>query len=211
MPAASANLIDAIAVSAELCGTQLSKPAATQLAQDLADFDELLVIKALARCRLELKGRLTVAEVLSRLDDGRPGPDEAWGLAVWSEATTAVITPEIASAMEAARPLMEAGDKYGAKQAFREVYVREVNRARQAGKPVNWYASLGWDSSEREGVIREAVATGKLTLAQAAADIPHLASDPELLALARPEAENMVKRLAEARQMRRIPAKEPLV
>src|SRR5512143_391101 len=78
MPA-SATLLQAVMVTAELCGCPLtSESVATVFIEDLAGYPELQVLAALRRCRLEHKGRLTVADVLSRLEDGRPGVEAAW-------------------------------------------------------------------------------------------------------------------------------------
>ena len=76
----SSKLNEAIAVTAELTGTVLSKVAAQVMAEDLARYPEAQVMGALTRCRRELKGRLTIADVISRLDDGRPGVEEAWAM-----------------------------------------------------------------------------------------------------------------------------------
>jgi hypothetical protein len=70
---ASSRLSEAVAVTLELTGTTLSEVAARMMADDLARYPEQQVMGALTRCRRELKGRLTIADVISRLDDGRPG------------------------------------------------------------------------------------------------------------------------------------------
>ena len=78
MPA-SATLLQAVMVTAELCGSPFtSESVATVFIEDLAGYPEPLVLAALKRCRLEHKGRLTVADVLSRIEDGRPGVETAW-------------------------------------------------------------------------------------------------------------------------------------
>ena len=75
----SKALLQAIAVTAELTGTQLSEGAARVLAADVAPYPEKQVMGALVRCRKELRGRLTVADIIARLDDGRPGAVVAAG------------------------------------------------------------------------------------------------------------------------------------
>ena len=166
------TLTEALHATAELCGTKLSEPAAMLLVQDLAAFDTAQVIAALARCRRELKGRLTVAEVLCRLDDGRPGMKEAWALIPQGEEQTTVWTDEIAEASSVVKPLLDAGDKYGARAAFEERYTQLVNDARANRVPVHWWASLGYDRSLRDGPIQEAVQKGRLSPAQAHAALP---------------------------------------
>ena len=55
------DLIDALAVTAELTGTDLTKAAVKVMARDLRVYPLGQVLGALTRCRRELKGRLTIA------------------------------------------------------------------------------------------------------------------------------------------------------
>lgn len=180
----SVELLQAVAVTAELCGRTFSEGAARVFVNDLAAYPEQAVIKALARCRKEVRGLLTVQDVVSRLEDGRPGPEEAWALMPHDEAQSVVWTDEMAQAFNSARHLLEAGDKMGARMAFKEQYVRMVNDARDAGKPVNWTPSLGHDPRGRDAVLAEAVASGKLRLDYARQFVPALeAPEPNIQAL----------------------------
>ena len=77
---ATPELIKAVAVTAELCGRVFSPEAAAVFVSDLETYPEKALIRALARCRREVKGMLTVQDVLTRLDDGRPGVEEAWAM-----------------------------------------------------------------------------------------------------------------------------------
>jgi hypothetical protein len=108
----------------------------------------------------------------SAADDGRPGPEEAWAVALRStnEAETVVWTAEIAEAIGIARPVLEAGDEVGARMAFREAYVRLVDAARRQHMPAAWTASLGFDHRLRAVAITAAVAAGRLP----ASDLPRL-------------------------------------
>lgn len=157
------NLEVSIAATAELCGVQLSKPAAMMLLQDLDRYPEQQILEALARCRRELKGRLTVQEILSRIDDGRPGAEEAWASLVWDEESTMVVTSETMEAAGIARSLWMNGDKFGARNAFKEAYTRLITEAREKNVPTDWQVSLGYDRSGREGPIRDALHKGRLS------------------------------------------------
>jgi hypothetical protein len=159
----SKTLIDAIVVCAELTQTQLSRPAATVFAQDLARYPEHQVLKALARCRRELKSRLSLADVISRLDDGRPGVEEAWAMIPRDENSTVVWTREMAEAYGIAAPLLSEGDRIGGRMAFKEAYTSKVQAARDAGLPVKWEPSLGHDPHGRDSVLIQAAQQGKLT------------------------------------------------
>lgn len=162
----SAKILEAIAVAAEMTGTELSKPAMRVIELELEAFPEDQVLAALARCRRELRHRMTLADILERLQgsDGRPSGDEAWAkaLAGMDESTTVVTNDEIAEAAATAKAIYDAGDKVGARMAFREAYERIVQRNRENRVPVRWWASLGQDPHGREAAIRDGVERGLL-------------------------------------------------
>jgi len=97
-------------------------------------------------------------------NDSRPGPEEAWAIAVqaFDEAATVVMTGEIAEAMSIARPVFEIGDEVGARMAFKEAYGRLVTQARSNGAPADWFPSLGSDAGQRAEVLERAVSQGLL-------------------------------------------------
>jgi hypothetical protein len=160
------QLLQAIAVTAEMTGTQLSPAASRAMFDDLRRYPEHQVMAALVSCRRQLQHRLTLADVIARLDDGRPGPEEAWATVVQTanEAVTVVWTDEMRVASFVASPLLRDGDKVAARMAFTESYRKAMQRARDVGLPVRWTISLGHDPAGREGPIREAVEKERLTL-----------------------------------------------
>lgn len=160
----SSDLIRAVAVTAELCGRVFSPEAAEVFVGDLAAYPEAAVIRALGKCRREVRGLLTVADVVQRIDDGRPGPEEAWSLMPFDESQSVVWSDEMAKAFGIAGPLIEIGDRIGARMAFKEAYARLVNEARDAGAPVVWRPSLGHSPVGREAALLAAVDSGRLTL-----------------------------------------------
>jgi len=164
---ASTELIKAIAVTAELCGRVFTPEAAAVFVDDLEGFDQPAILSALRRCRREVRGVLTVQDVVSRIDDGRPGPEEAWAALPKDEATSAVWSEEMREAFGVALPLLEQGEKVAARMAFKEAYVALVNAARDARIAPNWTVTLGQDPKGRDVVLREAVDRGRLTLLQA--------------------------------------------
>lgn len=170
------EILKAIAVCAELTGTTFSEPAVRVFAADLAAFERGAVLAALERCRRELRGRLTVADVITRISDsdGRPGVEEAWAMLPKHEADSEVITQEMAVAFGAARPLLDAGDVIAARMAFKEVYERQVQQARVNREPVRWFPSLGHDVEARGPVLRRAVELGRLTRQRAVELLPSI-------------------------------------
>lgn len=172
----SIELIKAIAVTSELCGRTFSQAAAEVFVADLAAYPERQVIGALVRCRKEVRGMLTLADVISRLDDGRPGVEEAWSLLPYTEDKSAVWTVEMSQAFGVAVRLIDAGAMVEARMAFKETYQRLVTQARDAGKPVEWSVTLGHDPSQREAALVDAVDKGRISYERAQEFSPALSA-----------------------------------
>jgi hypothetical protein len=160
-PEQIAQLALAICATADIMGGTLTADAARIMADDLAHFPPDAVSTALKACRRELNGRLTLAAILQRVQatDGRPARDEAWSiaLAATDEYDTVVMTAEIQLALNAARPVLEAGDKIGARMAFISTYDRLVLEARAEGRPAKWEVSIGFDAGRRIAAVSEAM------------------------------------------------------
>lgn len=170
----SENLIKALAVTAELTGTSLSEVAAMVMAQDLAQYPEHRVLEALVKCRRELRGRMSLADVIARIDDGRPGPDEAWAMvapALDDERVTMVITEEMMRAFVLAASLQD--DPIAARMAFKEAYAKNVAVARDQCLPVKWQPSLGHDPAGREAPLLEAAEKGRLGVSHVRGLLPY--------------------------------------
>ena len=169
----SRELLQAIAVTSELCGRTFSEAAAKVFVSDLSAYPESQVMGALTRCRKEVRGMLTVQDVVSRLDDGRPGAEEAWSMIPQSESASTVWTAEMSQAFGVCLRLLDSGDKVAARMSFKETYQRMVSQAREKGKKVEWFVSLGHDPRGREAVVRAGVEAGRLTMEQARQYVPH--------------------------------------
>lgn len=183
--ASSEALLKLIVVTAELMGTELSTDAARVMLQDLARFPEAWVSEALARCRRECRGRLTVAAIVDRLADGRPGPEEAWSMIPRDEAATVVWTDEMAAAYGVASQLLAEDGPIPTRMAFLEKYRELVSVARAEGTAPTWQVSLGWDKAGREGPIQDAVRLGRLSADHAARLLPAPVERPALPSAAR--------------------------
>lgn len=119
------------------------------------------------------------ADVIAQLqgmagNDGRPGAEEAWAIALSSqdEAATVVWTQEIAEAFGICSTVLQAGDEVGARMAFKEAYQRLVAGARSNGQLAQWSASLGWDIERRTEVLTKAATGGLLPAPTVAALLP---------------------------------------
>jgi hypothetical protein len=186
----SSTLLEAVAVTAELCGRVFSEPAARVFVADLGGYPEPQVLRALQRCRKEVRGVLTVADVVSRIDDGRPGPDEAWSMIPRSEQESVVWTDEMAAAYAVCSAAMADGNMQAARMAFREAYKTKVDAARSDAVPVRWTPCLGWDVAGRETVLRKAAEMGRLSHEHAAELLPAPAPSRKIAAL-----EGVVRRI----------------
>lgn len=159
-----------------------------------------------AHIRDTQRGRFvpTPADILAQIElaasnDGRPGPEEAWGIAARGadEAATVVWTEEIAAAWGVALPIMRLGDEVGARMAFKESYSGLVGAARRARRAIRWQASIGHDRAQRDSALREALAMGRRV--EGAEDLLCLPAprDESRLLLAGPDAVAMPEGIRE--------------
>lgn len=171
---ASPDVLKALAVTAQVMGNPpLETAAARMFAADLARFPVPAVLNALSRCRREVRGRLCLADVIARLDDGRPGPEEAWAMLPKSEQASVVWCEEMARAFGVCQPLLEADDQVGARMAFREAYTADVLRARSDGVAPKWTVSYGFDPAGRVKALRDAAERNRITQQRAETLISH--------------------------------------
>ena len=169
------KIMQAIAVTAELTGTQLSDNAMLVMAEDLLAYPLDKVLIALERCRRELKGRLTLAAILERVDDGWQSAEEAFNTLVagWESEHLSILTTHTAMhAAESASALFNIGDKYRAGLAFKTAYERIVSEKKAKGIQPDWYVSAGLDKEQLAQLVTEAAATGKITNDYALALLP---------------------------------------
>lgn len=186
--AVDTDIIQAIMVTAELCGTTFSPAAARLMCEDLRAYPKAEVLQALNACRKTARGRLTLADIIANLQaqDGRPGVEEAWALCPRDEAVTVCWTEEMAQAWGTAKPLLDAGDEVAARMAFKEVYTRIVAQSREHKLPVVWLMSLGHDQQGRHDAVRKAEQEGKIPVHYARQLLGHAAPPPSAPRLSSP-------------------------
>lgn len=156
-------VLKTIAVTAELTGTELSEPALRVFEARLSDYPEKDVLAALEKCQVELRGRLTVADVIDRIrtSGGHPSGNEAWALVISSqdEEETVVLTDQVAEAAAVAQSIIDSGDEVGARMAFRDAYDRIIRDRHDAPR---WFPSLGTNVAKRQIALERAVLAGRL-------------------------------------------------
>lgn len=165
------KLLEQIAMTAELMGSEISPTAAAMMCSDLSGYPKELVIEALSHVRKEYKSRLSLALIIEKIDEltpgGRPSPEEAWAMVPKDESASAVITEEMAMALKTAQPLIDDGDLIAARMAFKDTYTNLVRFNKTHGFGVKWFPSLGDDKSGREPVLAEAVRNKRLDVEHA--------------------------------------------
>ena len=111
----------------------------------------------MARKFSELRGKMSLSDILDRLPNGRPGVEEAWALiqqVMRNEQASIVWTDEMREAYGVAAVL--ADDPVAARMAFKEKYTACVASSRALQRPVSWSVSLGWDQDQRTEAVQDA-------------------------------------------------------
>lgn len=157
------NLVQAVQAMGELYGNQISPAAARMFLKDLAAFPENQIDQALQRCRMELTRFPSIADVIARIADTRPGPDEAWAMIPKDEEGSVIWSEEMAEAFGKARPLLLEGDHVAGRLAFRETYVRLVSEARRMKRQPRWSPSFGFSKQGRFAAVSAALDNGRIT------------------------------------------------
>lgn len=174
------EILKALTITAEVMNKDLSKEAAKMFAEELSLFPTPMVLSALTRCRRELKSFPALSEVLARIDDGRPGPEEAWAMIPKDEIGSVIWTEEMAGAFGTARLLLNEGDEVAARMAFKESYIRLSAEARNSRTPVRWTPSFGFDVAARNSALAEAVNKKRITFTEAKALLPDIQPMPHV-------------------------------
>ncbi len=106
----------------------------------------------------------TIQEVNGTPESQWLSANEAWAIALPAadEAATVVWTQEMAKAWAVSKPILDAGDKIGARMAFIPAYERFVDQAKRESRTPHYEISAGWDANLRELAVQNAVTAGLL-------------------------------------------------
>lgn len=159
-------MVQQLVATAEVMGHQITLNAALMMCQDLNEYPFNDVMIALTRCRKEVTGKLTLKAIVDLLAPagGWLSANEAWAQALpaQDEANTMVWTVETRKAWFIALPILESGDKIGARMAFIEAYNREVAQAKAAGGLPQIEVSRGDRADLYELAVSQAQTSGLL-------------------------------------------------
>lgn len=155
-----------LVATAEVMGHELKPAAAMLMCEDLGEYGFQDVMVALTRCRKEITGRLTLKVIIDLLAPagGWLSANEAWAQALPAsdDRNTVVWSVESRKAWFMALPLLESGDKVGARMAFIAAYDREVAQAKSAGLTPQQEVSYGDDAELRRIAVMHAQERGLL-------------------------------------------------
>ena len=158
------------------------------IARDLvSQYQDQQIEAAMTRVMRESEW-LTLKAIIERIDDGRPGPEQAWAMCPKDEETSVVWTDEMAEAYGPTRQLLMHGDSVGARMAFREHYQALLISAKTAGRPVHWQVSFGFNRTDRVRALSEAVIHGWIDREYALSLLPEQENEL-MLALPEPKVE----------------------
>lgn len=176
------QLITTLKAMSEIYGKELTPAAAQMILEDLKGFPTFEILKALSKCRKELSRFPTISDIISRIDDGRPGVEEAWGMIPKDEYSSVIWTEEMAIAYSAAAPLIQQ-DHIAARLAFKEKYEKLITEAKANGSRAKWSASFGFDRNHRETVVFEAISKNRISVSDARKILPELEMSPKFAVL----------------------------
>lgn len=179
------TILEALTVAAELTGTEFSDVSKAAIVKELLQYPTENALAALDRCRRELTGRLSLAAILERIDDGIPSADEAFGMLVegWHNEDMTVVVPDIAmtASGNGALELFKIGDKTGARMAFRDSYVRLAADVKAGKRQMTWFVSKGNNRDHQVSAVMEAVRLGRLPQSRAVMYLPTEAAEERYL------------------------------
>jgi hypothetical protein len=168
------QVAEQLTVTLEMCGHQWSQATFKGAMIHLDACQATAVIGALHRCQRELKCRLSLADIIERIEeaaaDGWPGPNEAWAaVGTTDEFRTIVCVQEALTARaEVSKPGADGErsllkrDPVAARVSFIESYRRLIAQAKAEGRRPRWEVSEGFDKADRARAVRDAVVRGQL-------------------------------------------------
>lgn len=177
------EIADLINITAEIVGTPLKPTVVAIMVNDLAEYSVTGIKQALTVCRQEVKGRLSLKDIIDRLPNANalPSADEMFAqIAEWClDETKTFVLPEIAfRACEETNggvyDALMAHDRTGARMAYKASYER---LAKAHTGSLNYVVRTGTDKAHSEATILDAIKQGKLEQKNVQALLSHLDYD----------------------------------
>lgn len=188
------KIADLIEITAEISGNPFKPQVIALMVEDLAEWEFNDIQAALNDCRREVKGRLSLKDIIDRLPkkgDELPSADELWGQVqeYLTDETKTFVLPEMAFiALESTNGgvlnLAKSGDKTAARMAFKAAYERV---SQGFNGRVQYSVRLGTDRENQAAAIKTAYLENKITKDTAGAFLPEFDEMTGLLPPQNPE------------------------
>ena len=179
------QVTEMLAIQYEMNGQVASERVITYMLKQLDPYGFEPVMTALDKLGKESSFKINLAEIIKRIDDGRPSAQLAWSQCPMNEEDSAVLTEDQREALSCVSHLLYCGDPIPARMAFIEKYNTLVEIARANAVPVKYVLSAGINAQMRIDVAKAAVEDGRLLKSRACWMLNHTADD-EILALESP-------------------------
>jgi hypothetical protein len=161
------QLIDMISIQAEMKEQVMSDAVLKYLVTELQPYGFEPVMQALRKLGKESTYKINLAEVIKRIDDGRPSAQTAWAQCPKNEEDSALLTEEQNKALCSVSHLMYCGDPIPARMAFLEKYNELIEESRASAKPVKYVLGAGSYKQGRIDAVKIGVEEGKLLRSRA--------------------------------------------
>lgn len=175
------QVIEMLAIQFEMKEQSASERVITYMVKQLEPYGFDPVMKALDKVGKESSFKINLAEIIKRIDDGRPSAQIAWSQSPKNEEDSAVLTEEQNKALCSVSHLLYCGDPIPARMAFIEKYNELIENARANAIPVKHALSAGGDKQGRIDVVKAAVQDGRLLKSRACFMLQHTIDDEIML------------------------------
>ena len=162
-----------------------SKDMVRYMINELIDYGFDPVMNALQKLGKESVYKVNLAEIIKRIDDGRPSAQVAWAEIPKSETESKVLTNEQNIALCTVSAMIDDGELIPARMAFIEKYNELIEKSKANAEPVKYVLSAGFDKQGRIDAVSDAVQSGKLLKIVACHMLGH-EHDNKILALESP-------------------------
>lgn len=175
------QIIEMLAIQMEMKEQAASERVITYMVKQLEPYGFEPVMKALDKVGKESSYKINLAEIIKRIDDGRPSAQIAWAQCPKSEEDSALLTEEQNKALCCVSHLLYTNDPIAARMGFIEKYNELIEEARASAEPVKYVLAAGSYRQGRIDAVKIGVEEGKLLRSRACWMLQHTIDDEIML------------------------------
>jgi hypothetical protein len=175
------QVIEMLAIQFEMKEQSASERVITYMVKQLDPYGFEPVMKALDKLGKESAYKINLAEVIKRIDDGRPSAQIAWAQCPKNEEDSALLTEEQNKALCSVSHLLYTNDPIPARMAFIEKYNELIDESRASAEPVKYVLANGSYKQGRIDAVKIGVEEGKLLKSRACWMLQHTIDDEIML------------------------------